>query len=47
VLSFKPGPGGGPVIEKPTADNLAITLQIPAFGACNALQAASLHGFYR
>ena len=28
VLSFKPGPGGGPVIEKPTADNLATTLTL-------------------
>ena len=28
VLSFKPGPGGGPVIEKPTAENLATTLTL-------------------
>jgi GntR family transcriptional regulator, transcriptional repressor for pyruvate dehydrogenase complex len=28
VLSFKPGPGGGPVIEKPTADNLATALTL-------------------
>jgi GntR family transcriptional repressor for pyruvate dehydrogenase complex len=28
VLSFKQGPGGGPVIEKPTADNLATTLTL-------------------
>jgi len=28
VLSFKPGPGGGPVIEKPAADNLATTLTL-------------------
>ncbi len=28
VLSFKQGPGGGPVIEKPTADNLATTLNL-------------------
>jgi GntR family transcriptional repressor for pyruvate dehydrogenase complex len=28
VLSFKPGPGGGPVIEKPSADNLATTLTL-------------------
>jgi len=28
VLSLKPGPGGGPVIEKPTADNLATTLTL-------------------
>jgi GntR family transcriptional regulator, transcriptional repressor for pyruvate dehydrogenase complex len=26
VLSFKPGPGGGPVIEKPNGSNLAATL---------------------
>jgi GntR family transcriptional regulator, transcriptional repressor for pyruvate dehydrogenase complex len=28
VLSFKQGPGGGPVIEKPTASNLATTLNL-------------------
>jgi GntR family transcriptional regulator, transcriptional repressor for pyruvate dehydrogenase complex len=28
VLSFKPGPGGGPVIEKPNASNLATTLTL-------------------
>ncbi|GAA3610683.1 FadR/GntR family transcriptional regulator [Kineosporia mesophila] len=28
VLSFKPGPGGGPVIQKPTAENLATTLAL-------------------
>jgi GntR family transcriptional regulator, transcriptional repressor for pyruvate dehydrogenase complex len=28
VLSFKQGPGGGPVVEKPTADNLATTLTL-------------------
>src|SRR4051812_17506063 len=28
VLSFKPGPGGGPVIEKPSAENLATTLTL-------------------
>jgi len=28
VLSFKPGPGGGPVIEKPNAENLATTLTL-------------------
>jgi GntR family transcriptional repressor for pyruvate dehydrogenase complex len=28
VLSFKPGPGGGPVVEKPSATNLATTLTI-------------------
>jgi GntR family transcriptional repressor for pyruvate dehydrogenase complex len=28
VLSFKQGPGGGPVIEKPTAGNLATTLNL-------------------
>jgi GntR family transcriptional regulator, transcriptional repressor for pyruvate dehydrogenase complex len=28
VLSLKPGPGGGPVIEKPSADNLATTLTL-------------------
>ncbi len=28
VLSFKPGPGGGPVIEKPNAGNLATTFTL-------------------
>lgn len=28
VLSFKPGPGGGPVIERPKAANLSTTLTI-------------------
>ncbi len=28
VLSFKPGPGGGPVIERPDGDNLAATLML-------------------
>lgn len=28
VLSFKPGPGGGPVVEKPGADTLAATLAL-------------------
>ena len=28
VLSFKPGPGGGPVVEKPGADSLAATLAL-------------------
>jgi GntR family transcriptional regulator, transcriptional repressor for pyruvate dehydrogenase complex len=28
VLSFKPGPGGGPVIEAPSAANLATTLTL-------------------
>ena len=28
VLSFKPGPGGGPVIEKPNGANLATTLTL-------------------
>jgi GntR family transcriptional repressor for pyruvate dehydrogenase complex len=28
VLSFKTGPGGGPVVEKPNADNLATTLTL-------------------
>jgi len=28
VLSLKPGPGGGPIIEKPSADNLATTLTL-------------------
>ena len=28
VLSFKPGPGGGPVIEKPNASNLATTFTL-------------------
>jgi GntR family transcriptional repressor for pyruvate dehydrogenase complex len=28
VLSFKPGPGGGPVVEKPDAANLATALAI-------------------
>jgi GntR family transcriptional regulator, transcriptional repressor for pyruvate dehydrogenase complex len=28
VLSFKQGPGGGPIVEKPTADNLATTLTL-------------------
>jgi GntR family transcriptional repressor for pyruvate dehydrogenase complex len=28
VLSFKPGPGGGPVIETPDASNLATTLTL-------------------
>ncbi len=26
VISLRPGPGGGPTVEKPTASNLAITL---------------------
>jgi GntR family transcriptional repressor for pyruvate dehydrogenase complex len=35
VLSFKPGPGGGPVIEKPSAENLAtaLTLLLQSDGA--------------
>lgn len=28
LLSFKPGPGGGPVVEKPGADSLAATLTL-------------------
>jgi DNA-binding FadR family transcriptional regulator len=28
VLSLKPGPGGGPVIQKPNADHLATTLAV-------------------
>lgn len=28
VLSFKTGPGGGPVVEKPNAENLATTLTL-------------------
>ena len=28
VLSFKPGPGGGPVVEKPGAESLAATLAL-------------------
>ncbi|MBT0772514.1 FadR family transcriptional regulator [Kineosporia sp. J2-2] len=28
VLSFKPGPGGGPVIRRPTADSLGTTLAL-------------------
>jgi GntR family transcriptional regulator, transcriptional repressor for pyruvate dehydrogenase complex len=28
LLSFKPGPGGGPVVEKPGADSLAATLSL-------------------
>lgn len=28
VLSFKTGPGGGPVVEKPSAENLATTLTL-------------------
>jgi GntR family transcriptional regulator, transcriptional repressor for pyruvate dehydrogenase complex len=28
VLSFKPGPGGGPVVEKPNASSLATTLTL-------------------
>jgi len=28
VLSFKPGPGGGPVVERPDGDNLAATLTL-------------------
>ena len=28
LLSFKPGPGGGPVVEKPGADSLAATLAL-------------------
>jgi DNA-binding FadR family transcriptional regulator len=28
LLSFKPGPGGGPVVQKPGADSLAATLSL-------------------